>query len=257
MKRYHPTPSLSLRCGAGLGPTLEFYTLLSHELQRRSLGIWRHSPAPAGSADDGAKPAVVEADAPAAAAPAAAAAEGGGGGGAPPAAAAAAARRQSGPGPLAGELGEEAGQHEGVKASELVVAPQGLFPAPLPPGQRGDDSKVSRLIDGMGERGWAVWSVAVMQHLRTARPRPCTMLQNCSPDLDAHCLCLCPPPARPLIRLQAVAHFRLLGRAVAKALQDNRLLDLPLSPLFYRLALQRRVDLFDIRRLDSSLGEHS
>lgn len=85
------------------------------------------------------------------------------------------------------------GQHEGVKASELVVAPQGLFPAPLPPGQRGDDSK-------------------------------------------------------------AVSHFRLLGRAVAKALQDNRLLDLPLSPLFYRLALQRRVDLFDIRRLDSSLG---
>ena len=44
---------------------------------------------------------------------------------------------------------------------------------------------------------------------------------------------------------------------LAKALQDNRLLDLPLSPLFYRLALQRRVDLFDIRRLDSSLGERS
>lgn len=53
---------------------------------------------------------------------------------------------------------------------------------------------------------------------------------------------------------QAASHFRLLGRAVAKALQDGRLLDLPLSPLFYRLALQRRVDLYDIRRLDSSLG---
>jgi E3 ubiquitin-protein ligase TRIP12 len=173
--------------GTGLGPTLEFYTLLSHELQRRSLGIWRHTAAPSGAANDGTKPAAVEAAAPAAAAAAAAAAGGGGRG------QTAAARRQSGPGPLAGELGEEAGQHESVRASELVVAPQGLFPAPLPPGQRGDDSK-------------------------------------------------------------AAAHFRLLGRAVAKALQDNRLLDLPLSPLFYRLALQRRVDLYDIRRLDSSLG---
>ena len=28
--------------------------------------------------------------------------------------------------------------------------------------------------------------------------------------------------------------FRLLGRAMAKALQDSRLLDLPLSYLFYR-----------------------
>lgn len=27
--------------GTGLGPTLEFYTLLSHELQRRGLGMWR------------------------------------------------------------------------------------------------------------------------------------------------------------------------------------------------------------------------
>ena len=28
--------------GTGLGPTLEFFTLLSHELQKRSLGMWRH-----------------------------------------------------------------------------------------------------------------------------------------------------------------------------------------------------------------------
>ena len=27
--------------GTGLGPTLEFYTLLAHELQRKSLGMWR------------------------------------------------------------------------------------------------------------------------------------------------------------------------------------------------------------------------
>ncbi len=138
-----PPPPFCAR-PAGLGPTLEFYTLLSHELQRRSLGIWRHTETPGGSTGDAAKPAAAAAEAQAATAPAAAAAAAaaaGGGGGAAPAAGAA-ARRQSGPGPLAGELGEEAGQHEGVRASELVVAPQGLFPAPLPPGQRGEDSKV-------------------------------------------------------------------------------------------------------------------
>lgn len=27
--------------GTGLGPTLEFYTLLAHELQRKSLNMWR------------------------------------------------------------------------------------------------------------------------------------------------------------------------------------------------------------------------
>ena len=34
--------------------------------------------------------------------------------------------------------------------------------------------------------------------------------------------------------LQVVDLFKLLGRALAKALQDNRLLDLPLSYVFYR-----------------------
>jgi hypothetical protein len=54
--------------------------------------------------------------------------------------------------------------------------------------------------------------------------------------------------------MQVVSYFRLLGRAVAKALQDCRLLDLPLSPVLYRLALYRHVDLFDIRQLDTGLG---
>ncbi|GFH15101.1 predicted protein, partial [Haematococcus lacustris] len=31
--------------GTGLGPTLEFYTLLSHDLQRRTLRMWRHEDA--------------------------------------------------------------------------------------------------------------------------------------------------------------------------------------------------------------------
>ena len=36
--------------------------------------------------------------------------------------------------------------------------------------------------------------------------------------------------------MQVVGLFQLLGRAMAKALQDNRLLDLPLSYVFYRCA---------------------
>ena len=64
-----------------------------------------------------------------------------------------------------------------------------------------------------------------------------------------------PPPTRCRL-LQVVSHFRLLGRCVAKALQDGRLLDLPLSPLLYRLALGRSaVDLYDVRLLDAGLGE--
>ncbi len=59
---------------------------------------------------------------------------------------------------------------------------------------------------------------------------------------------------RSLARLQAVRYFGLLGKVTAKALQDGRLLDLPLSPVFYRLALGGRVDLYDIRKFDAGLG---
>lgn len=38
--------------GTGLGPTLEFYTLLSHDLQRRSLRMWRHEDAVTTAAGD-------------------------------------------------------------------------------------------------------------------------------------------------------------------------------------------------------------
>ena len=36
---------------------------------------------------------------------------------------------------------------------------------------------------------------------------------------------------------KVMKYFKLLGRAMAKALQDNRLLDIPLSYVFYRYAL--------------------
>lgn len=89
--------------GTGLGPTLEFFTLLSHELQKRSLGMWRHEDnVTTSSADDGA-PSVPGGERPAASVGA----------------------------------GGEPSWHE---ASEYVNAPWGLFPSPLSAQQRGSGS---------------------------------------------------------------------------------------------------------------------
>ncbi len=46
--------------GTGLGPTLEFYTLLSHDLQRRNLKLWRHEDAAQPSSADEKAPAAAE-----------------------------------------------------------------------------------------------------------------------------------------------------------------------------------------------------
>lgn len=43
-----------------------------------------------------------------------------------------------------------------------------------------------------------------------------------------------PLPSHQFAGSKVLSHFKLLGRAMAKALQDNRLLDLPLSYVFYR-----------------------
>lgn len=128
--------------GTGLGPTLEFYTLLSHELQKKVLGMWR-----SGSCS---KEVVV-----------------------------------------AENVEMQDVEHHGVflhtnkvstiptvETEEFVQAPQGLFPRPWPPnGDSLQGSQFSKVIN----------------------------------------------------------YFRLLGQVMAKALQDGRLLDLPLSTAFYKL----------------------
>lgn len=53
---------------------------------------------------------------------------------------------------------------------------------------------------------------------------------------------------------KVIDYFRLLGRVMAKALQDGRLLDLPLSPAFYKLVLGQELDLYDIMSFDTELG---
>ncbi|KAL1190209.1 E3 ubiquitin-protein ligase UPL3 [Cardamine amara subsp. amara] len=54
---------------------------------------------------------------------------------------------------------------------------------------------------------------------------------------------------------KVIEYFRLLGRVMAKALQDGRLLDVPLSTAFYKLILGQELDLHDIILFDTELGK--
>ncbi|KAL0412397.1 UNVERIFIED_CONTAM: E3 ubiquitin-protein ligase UPL3 [Sesamum radiatum] len=142
--------------GTGLGPTLEFYTLLSHELQKDGLGMWR-----SGSSFD--KPSMeIDVD---------------------------------------GQLGVKPQELAGFSASggdkDIIHVPLGLFPRPWPPNaDTSDGSQFSKVIE----------------------------------------------------------YYRLLGQVMAKALQDGRLLDLPLSVAFYKLLLGQELDLHDISSFDVELG---
>ncbi|GER55234.1 E3 ubiquitin-protein ligase UPL3 [Striga asiatica] len=121
--------------GTGLGPTLEFYTLLSHELQKDGLGMWRSGCSSSGPS--------IEVD------------------------------------------------------GDIIHVPLGLFPRPWPPNaDASDGSKFFKVME----------------------------------------------------------YYRLLGRVMAKALQDGRLLDLPLSVAFYKLVLGQELDLHDIVTFDPELG---
>ena len=120
--------------GTGLGPTLEFYTLLSHDLQKVGLGMWRSN-----STWD---KSLMEID--------------------------------------GDEEKNEKTAGSATIEGDIIQAPLGLFPRPWPPNaDASEGSQFSKVIE----------------------------------------------------------YFRLVGRVMAKALQDGRLLDLPLSTSFYKLAL--------------------
>lgn len=140
--------------GTGLGPTLEFYTLLSHELQRAGLGMWRSNSLreSTDSGEDGQL------------------------------------RKAKGGSRLTSD----------VANIDIIQSPLGLFPRPWPPNaDSSDGSQFSKVIE----------------------------------------------------------YFRLVGRVMAKALQDGRLLDLPLSTAFYKLVLGQDLDLHDILSFDPELGK--
>ncbi|XP_065865567.1 E3 ubiquitin-protein ligase UPL3 [Euphorbia lathyris] len=139
--------------GTGLGPTLEFYTLLSHDLQKAALGMWRSTSSHKPSMEidnDGNKDGKFNSS--------------------------------------TGAVGDE----------DVVQAPLGLFPRPWPPSAE----------------------VSEGSHL-----------------------------------YKVIENFRLLGRVMAKALQDGRLLDLSLSAAFYKLVLGQELDLYDILSFDVDFGK--
>ncbi|KAL3539084.1 hypothetical protein ACH5RR_002450 [Cinchona calisaya] len=141
--------------GTGLGPTLEFYTLLSHDLQKIKLGMWSSSASSDGPSMD------VDMD-------------------------------------MDGKTDDTSSLESGHVERDLMHAPLGLFPRPWPP--NADTSEGSQFS-------------------------------------------------------KVVEYFRLLGRVMAKALQDGRLMDLPLSTAFYKLVLGLELDLYDILSFDATLGK--
>ncbi|KAF8410414.1 hypothetical protein HHK36_002943 [Tetracentron sinense] len=157
--------------GTGLGPTLEFYTLLSHDLQKVELGIWR-------SNSSTEKPAMeIDGDEQ--------------------------KNRKNDDTSDAKKL-----RPYSAAGSDLVQAPLGLFPHPWSlNADTSDGSQFSKVIE----------------------------------------------------------YFRLVGRVIGKALQDGRLLDLPLSIAFYKLVLGQvniellsplqELDLHDILSFDAELGK--
>ncbi|KAL3814018.1 hypothetical protein ACJIZ3_015286 [Penstemon smallii] len=136
--------------GTGLGPTLEFYTLLSHDLQKVGLGMWR-------SSSSFGKPSM-EIDV---------------------------------------KPNEMAGLSAALGDRDIIHVPLGLFPQPWP----------ANAATSVGNQFSKV-----------------------------------------------IEYFKLLGRVMAKALQDGRLLDLPLSAAFYKLVLGQELDLHDIISFDAELG---
>ncbi|KAH7518419.1 hypothetical protein FEM48_Zijuj09G0169600 [Ziziphus jujuba var. spinosa] len=143
--------------GTGLGPTLEFYTLLSHDLQKVGLDMWRSNSSFEKSS--------MEID---------------------------------GNEQKDGKSNNGSDLRFGAGSGDLVHAPLGLFPRPWSPyADTSDGSQFSKVIE----------------------------------------------------------YFRLVGRVTAKALQDGRLLDLPLSTAFYKLVLGQELDLHDILSFDAELGK--
>lgn len=130
-------------CGVGEGPTLEFFTLVSHEIQKKSLKMWR-TEEQAVSAD---KEEV--------------------------------------------EITPDQDIRPGGNPQDYVHAPQGLFPMPYP--------------------------------------------ANSIPSI-------------------VLKYFRFLGRSMARALLDGRLMDLNVNPVFFRVVRGGALDLYDLRLVDRGLG---
>jgi len=55
---------------------------------------------------------------------------------------------------------------------------------------------------------------------------------------------------------QVYEMFRLCGTIIAKAIVDDRMIDLPISPLFWKLCLGSQMSIFDYKDLDTTEGQN-
>jgi E3 ubiquitin-protein ligase TRIP12 len=164
--------------GTGLGPTLEFYTLVSRELQRVELGLWRTQEAAAAreaKENKAAVPRSAGVDVP--------------GTKSPPAA---------GPASTKAPRTSTRTRRRGSSAARAAD--------PCAPGRR--DRTVAGAVEYVVPTGNG-------------------LMPSCIPPADI---------GDP-VYAQRLAYFPFVGRLVAKALSDGRLLDLRLSPVFSKLLL--------------------
>lgn len=62
------------------------------------------------------------------------------------------------------------------------------------------------------------------------------------------------PMPQNKITKKILNHFKLLGRVMARSLLDQRLLDMDINPMFFKVARGEPVDLYDMKEMDSALG---
>lgn len=87
------------------------------------------------------------------------------------------------------------------------------------------------------------WSVT------TGEGQKYPMWRECTDNLlFPYPVCLACLPAETTKQVYEV--FRLCGTIVAKAIVDDRQVDLPISPLFWRLCLGAQLSIFDMQKLD-------
>ncbi|GLI65665.1 hypothetical protein VaNZ11_009269, partial [Volvox africanus] len=221
--------------GTGLGPTLEFYTLLSHELQRKDLGMWRHEEQD-DTQQEQQQPQREESS------------PGGGN-------EVKAMKEEESDEPQAEEEGRESGGVSALASPDRmeVDGNAAALALPLQPAS----SALQQRLSGPVASSAALSAVAGAGLSVPSRRGEAATHEECE-YVNAP-WGLFPRPLPPAARsnaacLKVVEHFRLLGRTLAKALQDNRLLDLPLSHVFYAAALGSPLDVWDIARFDPGLG---
>ncbi|KAG9509563.1 E3 ubiquitin-protein ligase TRIP12 [Fragariocoptes setiger] len=182
--------------GTGLGPTLEFYALVSHEMQRADLDMWRGEEFPA-------SPANILSD------------------------------------PLganikdmiasASKISANLDQDDSIHARHNITNNNDLSASNNNPNQKVSPPKAANVHSSEKTYMYSPNGLFPAPIARNAKLGNVSRIRN---------------------------RFRLLGKFMAKALMDSRMIDIPLSLPFYKwlLSQEQDMDLFDMARIDPTLS---